>query len=232
MNITNQRICAWGAPVGVALTFSGLILAGLFPPTPPSWDAGRMTAIYLEHAITVRLGCILMLAALIPLAAFIAGLTVQMKRIEGADSPMAYTQLGSGMLGLIPFILSPTMWCAAAFRPERSPEILLILNDLSWFFFIMTAAPFILQVLAFGFAVISDKRRETVFPRWSAFLSFWVAILSLPGMVISLFHSGPFAWNGLFAFWLAATIFGVWLLVVFVLLLKAITRQAASEPVG
>ncbi len=78
---------------------------------------------------------------------------------------------------------------------------------------------------AFGLAALMDKRETPIFPRWSGFFSLWIVVLSLPALVLPLFKTGPFAWNGLFAFWLAATIFGIWLIVMTRLLLTAIDRQ-------
>jgi hypothetical protein len=58
-------------------------------------------------------------------------------------------------------------------------------------------------------------------PRWVGYTSIWVGVLSLPGVVIPFFKSGPFAWNGIFAFWLPAILFGMMLTVLTLTMIKA-----------
>ena len=83
-----------------------------------------------------------------------------------------------------------------------------------------------MQNIAIGAAIVGDKSANPIFPRWVGFFNFWVAILFIPGALIPFFKSGPFAWNGLFSFWIPATVFGVWFIVMLTMLLKAIDRQA------
>lgn len=51
----------------------------------------------------------------------------------------------------------------------------------------------------------------------------------MPGILIPFFNSGPFAWNGLFSFWLVLNIFFLWLILNYVYTVKAIRAQQASE---
>ena len=51
-----------------------------------------------------------------------------------------------------------------------------------------------------------------------------------PGGLITFFKTGPFAWNGLLAFWVPLVIFFVWFLVMFVALLKTIREQESAPP--
>ena len=64
-----------------------------------------------------------------------------------------------------------------------------------------------------------------IFPRWLAFYNLWSALLMAPGSLIPFFKTGPFAWDGLFAFWLPATVFGIWFVVMQVMVLKAIRAE-------
>ena len=43
--------------------------------------------------------------------------------------------------------------------------------------------------------------------------------------VIPFFKIGPFAWNGLVGFWIPATVFGLWMLVMWWVTLKAIDKD-------
>jgi hypothetical protein len=46
-----------------------------------------------------------------------------------------------------------------------------------------------------------------------------------PGALAFVTKTGPFAWNGLFTFWLPFSIFGIWLIIVYPRLFKAIRMQ-------
>jgi uncharacterized protein (DUF983 family) len=47
----------------------------------------------------------------------------------------------------------------------------------------------------------------------------------VPGVMCLLFKTGPFAWNGLFVFWIPLAVFGSWFVVMSLLLLRAIKNQ-------
>lgn len=47
-----------------------------------------------------------------------------------------------------------------------------------------------------------------------------------PGAFAYMFRTGPFAWNGLLAFWLAASAFFAWLITMMCLTLRAISAEA------
>jgi hypothetical protein len=125
------------------------------------------------------------------------------------------------------FLLPGLVWTAAAFRPERPPDITQAFNDFAW---IVTVMPFMLAVtqnLALGFTIISDKQPEPIFPRWVGFFNLWVALLFLPGGLLTFFKVGPFAWNGILAFWVPACVFGPWFFVISISVMRAARRQAA-----
>ena len=116
----------------------------------------------------------------------------------------------------------------AAFRPERDPQITQALNDLAWLIIIPAFPTFIAQFLAIAFGIFQDTTPTPVFPRWAAYFNAWAAVLFVPGGFAYFFRTGPFAWNGLLAFWVAAGAFFVWLLVMTWLTLRAINNEAAA----
>jgi hypothetical protein len=90
----------------------------------------------------------------------------------------------------------------------------------------------VLQAITIGAAILRDKRANPIFPRWSAYLNFWCAFLFMPGGLVVFFKHGPFGWNGLIAWWLLLTAFGVWVLTMSVLLLReAIPHQEREQSV-
>ncbi len=64
-------------------------------------------------------------------------------------------------------------------------------------------------MITMAIAIFGDRHETPVFPRWLGYLSLWMAFIFIPGELI-FFYDGPFAWNGLFLFWMAGVVFGMW----------------------
>jgi len=58
----------------------------------------------------------------------------QLKRVEGPSGVLAQTQMLAGAMVVILIVIPTMLWTAAAYRPERNPDIVLALNDIGWFF--------------------------------------------------------------------------------------------------
>ena len=224
-----QRLCAWSGIVAIALF--GLAFwptSQFFPPPPPTLTPLEVAALYQNNTNGIRLGMLLMSLSGAFVGPFVAVIFIQMKRIEGATPILSYSQLTTGVMGAMFFIIPAIIFSAAAYHPERAPELTTLLHELGWFFLVMPVAPAFLQNVAIGFAILSDKNPQPVFPRWLGFFNFWVALLFVAGGLITFFKTGPFAWNGLLAFYVAAVVFGAWFMVMVRMLLKAIDQQAAQ----
>lgn len=230
MNTRSQLLCAWSGFVFTMIFMIGFwIVAGFVPPPSPNASAVDIAAIYQENTWQIRLGLFMMMGCSGLISPFVAALSIQMKRMEGSPSILTYTQLSSGSVGLVFFILPCLIWTAAAFRPERDADLILLLNDLGWIVFLMPFTTFVVQNFALGFAILGDKGKVPVFPRWVGYFTLWVAIVFVPGGLLTFFKNGPFAWNGVFAFWVPLVVFFGWYLVMFVFLRKGIIEQAIAD---
>ncbi|MGH2603490.1 MAG: hypothetical protein ACRDJ9_29415, partial [Dehalococcoidia bacterium] len=201
---------------------------GLVPPPSPNDSAAEIQALYQGDTDLIRLGLLLSMVAGAMTGPFVAAISTQLKRIEGQFSPLTYTQLGLGMLGVLLFIIPLFLMSAAAFRPDRDPDLILALNDAAWLPFVGAFMTAFFQNIAIGVAVFKDKA-ERVLPRWLGYFNFWVALLFVPAGLILFFKTGPFAWNGVFTFWLPLTVFSLWFAVMFVVLRKAVQNQAKEQ---
>jgi hypothetical protein len=229
LSIRNQLMAAWCVPVAMVLFGLSLVsLAHFVPPPAPTLSAEEVAAFFHEHSVGIRIAMTLLLFSGTLLAPITAVYSVLIRRIEGAPPILTYTQLITGTVALVLFIPPAICWTVAAYRPERAVAEILLLNDLGWFFFIMTVPPGILQVLVLGLAILQDRRRSPLFPRWLGYFNLWAAVLFIPGGVVSLFKTGPFAWNGLIAFWIPVAVFGAWWIIMFVMCLKAIRMPDES----
>jgi hypothetical protein len=198
----------WCGPIFVALFFAGLVVAGFFPPLPPDHTAAEVAAQYAADKNAIRTGCLIMMVACGFMIPFFSVISAQLVRIEGRFSPACFANVAANAIGLIAITVPALIWIAAAFRPDRNPEVTQALNDLGWIIIILPF-PFIsAQFALIAVAIFCDRNTPTVYPRWLAYLLIWCAIGFAPAGFAAYFKAGLFAWDGLMVFWLAAVLFG------------------------
>ena len=205
------------------------LLAGYIPPPNPDTPPEQTLAFYLDHNFEIRLGLVFSLFASALLVPWAAAIATQMQRMEGKRSVLAMTQLGSGIALSVEFIVPIMVWQAAAYH--ASPErlfIISVLQDMGWLMFVAVVSSIIVQVVAFGAAILLDGRSNPILPRWSGYFSMWAAVMLAPAGLVPLFHTGPFTWNGLFSWWIPLTSFCIWILTMTWLLLGAIKADTPA----
>jgi hypothetical protein len=231
----NQRIGLWVSLFGIVLGGIGFVgLAHFMPPPSPNQTAAEVVKLYQAHTNFKRLGFVFMMLANGLYFPLVAVISAQMKRMEGVGRILNYTQLSTGAINGLLLLLPSIFFTAAAFRPERSPDVTVALHDLGWLITVMPVSSFMLQQFAIAIAIFQDKSAQPVFPRWIGYMNVWVAILYLPAYMDTFFKTGPFAWNGILAFWVPGLTFGlIWIPIMYVKLFKAIKQEellAASSP--
>ena len=217
-----QRLSTWSAVVGIVLFFLALLLSDFIPIPPPNLTQDQVVAIYQQNYINIRIGWTMIMFSAMFLIPIVGVIAVQLKRIEGVNSLFTNTQMVAGTINLVWFFITGFFFLVTAFRPERSPELTYLLNDCSWFALVLVWQPAAAQQLSIAFAILLDKSQRPVFPRWVAFLNIWVALIYAGASLMPFFKTGPFNWNGIFGFWLPATVFGIWFTVMVPMLLKMI----------
>jgi len=203
-------------------------LAHFIPPPSPLQSADEVVGMFHDHLIGIRLASIFFMFAVAFYFLYSAAISAVIKRIEGPIPPLAYAQLIGGMVALLPFLTSALLWTCAAYRPERVPAIIQMLNDLAWIFLVMPAATGVVQPAITAFAILADKRDVPILPRWVGFFNIWVTIAFLPGVLVGMFKTGPFAWNGLLAFWIVAVVFLIYVTVMTIVMLKENRERPAG----
>lgn len=237
MDAGTQRLCAWSGLVLMSLFTLGFVVAGFLPPPAPGTSAEQVRQMFIENHGRIRIGLVLLLFGASMAFPWVAAITIQIRRIEGGWDPLALTQFAAGLILSLLFMFPTMIWATAAFRPHaRSPEVIQTLNDLAWLPFIGIGTNSIVQSVAIALAIFRDRREKPVFPRWAAYFNIWIALLLAPGCLVIFFQDGPFAWNGIFVFWVPLIAFGSWFVVMTVLLLRAIREHeeelAAVPDVG
>jgi hypothetical protein len=148
-----------------------------------------------------------------------------MLRLLNASRVFAYSYLIAVVNGGTLFALADLAWLNAAFRPDRDPQLTMLLNDLAWFAFITPVGFVIVQNFCLAMAVYLDKGLRPVFPRWVAHFNIVTAVLIAPSAFALMYKTGPLAWDGAISFWLHICTYGVYVAVMFFVVRAAIRQQ-------
>ncbi len=220
-----QKLCIWAGPVMGVLFVVGFLIAGFFPPPSPDQSAAEVAAMIDRDRTAIRFGIVLCLASCGLLMPFMTAFTIQMRRIEGARPILAYTQLALATMATIEFVIPYVFMLVSTYRADTDPDVTRALFDISWFFFLGVICTFVLQLAIFGAAILMDRREAPIFPRWLGYTNLWLSLMFTPASFIVFFKDGPFAWNGVFVWWVPVTAFLVWFLPNFTMLLKAVDQD-------
>ncbi|QII07297.1 hypothetical protein BH93_19735 [Rhodococcoides fascians A25f] len=226
-----QRIAAWsGFVVMIVVGICFFSFAKVQPPLSPTMEPDGIKEFLIANRSGI-LWSVVLISFVVPLEyLFVVTTSWQMNRIEGGWGLLSMTQLLTGVVAPIGFMYPLFVLATAAYRAEeRSPEILSVLTDLFYFMYVGFALVFVLQVVAIGIAVMSDKRSTPIFPRWFGYLNFFLGVVLAPGVFIFVVQDGPLAWNGLFAFWLPSFAYLLWKVSTPLLLLKAVKSEEAEH---
>tara|TARA_B110000503_G_scaffold135852_1_gene217146 strand:- start:414 stop:1118 length:705 start_codon:yes stop_codon:yes gene_type:complete len=210
---SHQRFCIYAGLIFAPLICAGLMIAGFFVPPLPSMDANAVAAMFAEDRTGIRIGILITTLAAPFLAFYNAALSHQIRRIAGGLTPLATAQTIAGACLLLEFIFPQMLWQAAAYRTDRAPEIVQVLNDVAWLCYVGVDGTAIVQMLVVALAILQDKRSEPLIPRWCGYLSLWSALGIFGGSFCVFVKSGPLAWNGIISWWLLVTAFFIWMLV-------------------
>jgi len=229
----SQRVltlCAWSGPATVLVTLIGWLIAGILPMPLGSSSTTAEVLKFYGHDTRVLAGLVVSQLGICLVFPLIGLIGYFLLRIEGRHPILTFIQLVTGAATGILLLLPMLVMAVIAFRPDRTPEITVTLNDLAWLLFITPIAPFIIQNIAIGIAILGDSAQTL--PRWVGYMNFWVAASFLPDVLAFFFHSGPFSWRGIFVFWLALTTYSVFLIGMGLVLRAAVQRLAEPRPVA
>ncbi|MBU9766170.1 hypothetical protein FR943_20290 [Mycobacterium sp. TNTM28] len=230
-NIKAQWVSLWTGPaVGAVLLLALLAFPGFWPPMSPSWNAQQVAGFYADHTAWIRFSQVTFNLCGILILPFFMVIVTQMKRMQ-QSGVFAYCYLTAVVSGATIFALSNILFLVAAFRPDRNPELIMLLNDLAWIVFVAPVGMVVSQFVLLAVAVYFDDGPDPVFPRWVGHYSLATGIAMIPAAGAAVFHSGPLAWDGVLAFWLRNGAFAIFVVVMFFVLRRAVIRQAVDEGV-
>jgi hypothetical protein len=226
--------CAWGGIVFAVLFGVGFVgIAHFVPPLHPSDTAVQTAAIFRGHTDSIRTGLLVCYVGCAFFLAFGASISAQTRRIIGVPLALIHLQIAAYAAAVL-LIAGPLMiWWVAAFRPvETAPETIQMLNDFGWISFLVGWVPFVTWYMTTGAAILCDSSADPVYPRWSGYLGLVLGLGQTSASLLIYFKTGPFAWNGIFSWWLPATEFFLWFVVITALTVRAVNRSYRAERVA
>lgn len=230
MNRKIHQACTYGGLVFVVLFGIGwALIAGFVPPPPPTTPAADIAAFYADHRFIIIAGMFVVMVGVGCLMPFMASVSVQLARIEGRWPVLAVSQVTIGVINTVLLLIPVVMWTALAFRPDRDPTLIELLNDTAWMFMLWPFSTASVQNIIVGACILTDKSSAPVYPRWFGYFNLWTSILLAGGGIMPFFMHGPFAWNGLFGFWTPAVTYLFWISMLMYFTLRAINAQAQDE---
>jgi hypothetical protein len=218
-----ERIIYWTWVPLMAIWIVGFLLfPGFIPPVSPKASAVEVARFYRQDLSRVRYSMILFnwfCVALIPILMLVAE---RMRAMAHRTPILRYCVIGVSAAAPIAFLTSTVFWLLAAFRPDRSPDLTLLCNDLAWITF-TCGVPFLVGLCLFlALAIVWDGQAQPVFPRWVAGFNVLIAVAMVPAAFAGLTKSGVFAWDGFLSFWVKNLAVGLWIVVMAAVLRPAL----------
>ena len=229
MNLRDQRICLWLVPVFGVVLLVALCIAGFIPPLPPTFTAQEVADYYRDNLGPIRAGMITVNLCGIMFIPFFMVIVVQMQRMAIPSRAFSYAYLSAAASAGSIFLLADLTWSIAAFRPERDPQLIMMLNDLAWMAFVSPVGFMMAQNFFLALGIYMDARPNPIFPRWVGHFNILTAPLMAPGAFALMFREGPLAWNGSLAFGLRFGTYVLYIAVMFLVVRSALNQQARDE---
>jgi hypothetical protein len=209
----------------IAILFGWGMIGGFILPWSPSTDVAQVAHVFQAEYTRIRIGMIFLMIAAMVFIPFAAVLSQLLARVEGSAGVLAYSMLLGAAGNMVLTFYPAIWWLVAAFRPDRSPELIYLMNDMAWLQFIGGVTMYLAMPISMVVAAFSDDSPNPVFPRWSGFANAGLVVFTVPDQLLFFFQSGPFAWNGIFGFYVPVAAFTTFFLLNLWLARAAILRE-------
>jgi hypothetical protein len=227
-----ELLLLWSLPVVIVIwIFCFLAFPGFVSPMSPSMTPDEVSSYYFDekNLSSIRYSMIVFNWFAVGLIPFLALISIQMKRMDHRTPILRYCFIGCIAGGPTLFTMADLFWLIAAFRPERNPEIIQMLNDLAWITFTCQVGYLFSQNVFLAVAIYLDRKVRPVFPLWVGHFNLVAAAVMIPAAFSPLFEFGPLAWDGIVSFWVKNTAIGIWIVVMLVMTAKSIYRRRKEE---
>jgi hypothetical protein len=223
---SQQALLWWGIGFTALYVLSVAVFIGVVPPQPPNWSAERVAEYYSDHQGRILLGAVLASfsgAFMVPLGVVAA---FQSARLEPGRPVWSVFMAVGGTFTSIFLVIPTVCFGVAAYRPDRDPDVTALMHDAAYLALFSTVQFYIFFGVSIAIACLrGEDAADSPFPRIFGYFTIWCTFMFEIGGVCFLAKHGPFAWNGLFIFWIPFFFFFTWLTMLCVLLHRALAAQ-------
>ena len=199
------------------------VVARTQPPPAPSLDPSGIVQWFDDRHYGLIYGYAIVFIVGGATAIMNATLAYTMRRMS-VSRAFAYSYLVIYALSTLPGMLIMGVVCTVgAMRPDRDPEIMVWLYDFAFLSFEGTMGVFLIGSLVWMAAVLLDENR--VFPKWFGYLNLCNALTEVVVAPAWIFRAGPFAWDGVIAWWINMGVFVSYTSVFLTLIRSMILRE-------
>jgi hypothetical protein len=225
-----ELILFWTLPVVAIIWVSAFLLfPGFLHPMSPTMSAEEVAAFYRDDTAQIRYSMILFNWFGVGLIPVVILLAMQVRRMAHRTPIVSYSLIACAGGPPTLFLIANMFWLLGAFRPERAPELTLLLNDLAWITFTVLVPYLIAQCLLLALAIYWDRQDQPVFKPWVAHFNLLIAVALAPAAFTALASTGPLAWDGVLSFWVKNVAIFVWIVVMGIVLGQTIRQHRAQE---
>lgn len=222
---TNTALIKAMAWSGVLLVLSlgvSYALMGFIPPPSPALPAEAIKAIFVERQVRILIGSAIECLGFTFYLTWAMSITLMLRRMERGIPVITLTSIANAGAGVVLFLIMPFTWAALAYRAASLDAwFVQVMNDWTWFTFILSWPPFAVFMVMIGIAILRDHNTPRIMPRWVAFYNFWSALAICPAALIMFFKTGPFTYSGAIDFWFIFVVFFGWIVVMTFVTVKA-----------
>ena len=222
----DQYLCFWSIPI--FYTLFGLVfvpLSWMMPPRSP--DSSMAEIVAFMQSENLLIACVILILSVGLAAVGNAVYMTQMRRMTVSPA-FRFAFMAGSITGPVVGCLFP-MFCfgLGAFRPDYDPDILAMLYDFGYLSFIGCLGCFCLMWSMLGLSILLDQ--NNILPKWLGYYTVWQFVTELFAATVWIAKTGPFAWDGLLAFWFNMVLYVPWQIIVYYYIYKAIQNQPEHE---
>ena len=229
-SIASQKMGLWCTWIFAALTIVGWLGIGHFYAPFPA-DAGLDATkqwFTVEHRWGTIIGCTIFYIAAGLLTPGSIQFGIMLAKIEGRYPLWSITAGVCGVFISLIIFLNSCAWIVAAYRPEYGSDVIQAWYDWSWFAFLLGWIYLAIEMIATGIVELQDTREQPMIPRWFTWLTFAGGATLVTAAGPAFFKSGPFAYHGLFGFYLPMVVWGTYLIGTTLFMYQELSREESA----
>ncbi|MDB5985816.1 MAG: hypothetical protein JWR16_869 [Nevskia sp.] len=228
---TMWRLLAWCGPIFMTVFFFMWgVFAGNLPPAGADLDAAQITAHYLNNGMAIRIGMSVCMVGSAFYMAWGCAVSKVMRRIEGPDGILSNLEMMGATITCAPLLVACGIWLTASIEaPQLPPAIIHMMYWLGWMIIDIAYMVTTFQIFAVGIVFLRDQREKPLMPAWISWWGFVTCAAFFPVSLIPFFKTGPFAFHGLFNFWIAFFTWYIWVTAVSFNIIRAISRLQQED---